>query len=89
MDATTTKVTSIIPRLTENNYAKWNRNIRAVLRKRKLWKYTQSEWRSNEKMLNPDWEDKSTDAADLMTSTITAPIQAKLTKDEFKDGYKM
>ena len=91
MDATSTKVTSLIPRLTENNYAEWNRNIRAVLRKQKLWKYTQSEWESNEEVLEEkaDWEEKSTEAADLMTPTITAPIQAKLTEDEFNDGYKM
>ncbi len=36
-----------------------------------------------------DWEEKSTEAANLMTPTITAPIQAKLTEDEFNDGYKM
>ena len=91
MDATTTKVTSLIPRLTENNYAEWNRNIRAVLRKQKLWKYTQSEWEASEKVPGgkADWEEKSIEAADLMTPTITAPIQAKLTEDEFNDGYKM
>lgn len=36
-----------------------------------------------------DWEEKSIEAANLMTPTITAPIQAKLTKDEFNDRYKM
>ena len=84
MDATATKVTSLIPRLTENNYAEWNRNIRAVLRKQKLWKYTQSEWESNEKVPEgkADWEEKSIQAANLMTPTITAPIQAKLTEDK-------
>ena len=73
MDATTTKVTSLIPRLTENNYAEWNRNIRAVLRKHKLWKYTQSEWGSDEGVLEKksDWEETSTEAADLMTPMIT------------------
>ena len=89
MDATTTKVTSLIPRLTENNYAEWNRNIRAVLRKQKLWKYTQIECQSSEKVLKAEWEEKSIEAADLMTPTITAPIQAKLTENEFNDGYKM
>ena len=91
MDATTTKVTSIIPRLTENNYAEWNRNIRAVLRKQKLWKYIQSAWALQEGAVekSSDWQEKSKEAADLMTPTITAPIQAKLTDDEFNDGYRM
>ncbi len=89
MDAATTKVTFFISRLTEKNHAEWNRNIRAVFHKQKLWKYTQSEWKSDEEVLKADWEEKSTDAADLMTPTITALIQAKLTEDNFNDGYKM
>ncbi len=89
MDATKTKVTFFISPLTGNNYARWNGNIPDVLCKQKLWKYTQSEWKSYEKVLKANWEEKSTYAGDLMTSTITAPIQAKLTKDKFNDGYKM
>lgn len=91
MDATTIKVTSLIPRLTENNHAEWNRNIRAVLRKQKLWKYIQSGWVLDEGLLEKqsNWEEKSIEAANLMTPTITAPIQPKLTEDEFNDGYKM
>ncbi len=91
MDATTTKVTSLLSGLTENNYDEWNRNICAVLRKQNLWKYIQSEWESIEEVLEEkaDWEKKSTEAADLMTPTITVPIPAKLTEDEFNDRYKM
>lgn len=92
MDAGTTKGSScLIPRLTEKNYAEWNRKICAVLQKQKLWKYTQSAWAPDDGVLETqsDWEEKSVEAADLMTLTITAPIQAKLTEDEFNDGYKM
>ncbi len=55
MDATITKVTSLITRLTENNYAEWDPNICDVLCKQKLWKYTQSEWESNKEV----WEEKA------------------------------
>lgn len=91
MDAATTKVSCLIPRLTEKNYAEWNQNISAILQKQKLWKYTQSTWGSDEGVLETqsDWEEKSIEAADLMTPTITGPIQVKLTEDEFNDGYKM
>ena len=89
MDAITTKVTSFIPRLTENNYVEWNRNICAIFYKQKLWIYTQLEWKSDKKVLKAEWEKKSTDTADLMTPTITAPIQAKLAEEEFNNRYKM
>ena len=91
MDAVT-KITSLVPRLEEKNYNEWNRNIRAILRKNKLWKYTQSEFPKADKdnlLSQSEWDDKAVEAADMMTPTITAGIQAKLTEDEFNDGYKM
>lgn len=36
-----------------------------------------------------DWEEKSTEVTNLMTLTITAPIQVKLTKDGFNNRYKI
>lgn len=96
MDAATTKGSSsfLIPRLTEKNYAEWSQKICVMLQEQKLWKYTQWAWVSPDKGVlreetQSDWEEKSVEAADLMTPTITGPIQAKLTEDEFNDGYKM
>lgn len=89
MDTITTKVTFLIRRLTENNYTEWNWNICAILHKQKLWKYTLSEWKFDEKLMKADWEEKLTNMADLMTPMITALIQAKLTKEEFNNGYKI
>lgn len=96
MDAATTKGSSscLIPRLTEKNYAEWSQKIRVMLQEQKLWKYTQSTWGSPDNGVlgeetQSDWEEKSVEAADLMTPTITGPIQAKLTEDEFNGGYKI
>lgn len=91
MDAASAKVSCLIPRLTEKNYAEWNQKICAMLQQQKLWKYTQSAWGADKGVLETqsDWEEKTIEAADLMTPTITAPIQLKLTEDEFNDGYKM
>ncbi|KAF6238752.1 hypothetical protein HO173_003259 [Letharia columbiana] len=36
-----------------------------------------------------DWEEKSQEAADLMTPTISPGVQQKLTEAEFNDGYLM
>ena len=33
---------SHIRQLTEDNYAEWHIDVRALLRKQKLWKYTQN-----------------------------------------------
>lgn len=38
---------------------------------------------------NPNGTDKVIEAADMMTPTITAGIQAKLIEDGFNDGYKI
>lgn len=89
---TVTKISSLVPRLNEQNYNEWNRNIRAVLRKHKLWKYTQLAFSNTDPKDRPsesEWDEKATEAADMMTPTITAGIQAKLTEDQFNDGYKM
>lgn len=87
-----TKVSSLVPRLNEKNYNEWNRNIRAILRKHKLWKYTQAESPKTDEdnlITQVEWDKKAIEAADMMTPTITAAIQAKLTEDDFNNGYKM
>lgn len=91
--------------LTEENFGSWIVNIRAELRSKKLWKYTQSLYAEEattdegessttpvtkkEQKAMKQWEEKSQDAADLMTPTISPGVQQKLTEAEFNDGYLM
>ena len=62
-----------------------------MLWKQKLWKYIQLAWALQEEAIekSSNWQKKSMEATNLMTLTITAPIQTKLTDDKFNDGYKM
>ena len=86
--------------LTESNFGLWFVNIRAELRKKKLWEYTQSiyvsesistgdEISTKEQKAIKSWDDKSQEAADVMTPTISPGVQQKLTEAEFNDGYLM
>ncbi len=96
--------------LKEHNFGSWFVNIRAELRKSKLWEYTQGVYQSEsgtatmatteetgespqitkkEEKAIKQWEEKSQDAADLMTPTISPGIQLLLTDEEFNDGFLM
>ena len=98
--------------LKEDNFSTWFVDIRAKLRSKKLWTYTQSPYVSTEETTTAvdtatgdqtstpvvskkeqkaikDWEDKSQEAADLMTPTISRVVKRKLTELEFNDGYLM
>lgn len=92
-----------IDSLKDHNFGSWFVNIRAELRKKKLWEYTQNAYadettpeegdsatiiKKKEKTTR-DWEQKSQEAADLMTPTISPGVQQKLTELEFNDGYLM
>ena len=91
--------------LTESNFSSWIVDTRARLRSKKLWEYTQNVYitedlvtsedgktsqtsRKEEKKLQ-QWEEKSQEAADLMTPTISRSVKQKLTEAEFNDGYLM
>ncbi len=96
-----------IDALTEENFGLWFVNIRAELRSKKLWKYTQEVYESEDSTVTEEstekpppvskrvqkemkeWEEKSQEAADVMTPTISPGIQLKLTEAEFNDGYLM
>ena len=84
--------------LTEQNFGSWFVNIRAELRSKELWKYTQEVYveestsdppKAKEQKVMKEWEDKCQKAADLMTPTISPGVQQKLTEAEFNDGYLM
>ena len=73
-----------ILRLTEDNFSDWNVDIRALLRSKKLWKYTQEACPEGTRNAEK-WEE----TADLMTPTLSTSVKSKLTEEEFNDGYKM
>lgn len=103
--------------LREDNFSTWFIDIRAKLRSKKLWKYTQSAYIADnttttttttiiteegesssappppvtkkEQKAIQDWEDKSLEAADIMTPTISRAVKRRLTEAEFDDGYLM
>ena len=81
---------SPIRQLNEGNYSEWLVDIRALLRKQNLWKYTQE---SAPGTLTPSalakWIESSTDAADAMTPTISGLVKQRLTQDDFNCGLKM
>ncbi len=70
---------SPIPQLTDDNYPEWLVDIKALLRKQKLWKYTQEpppESLSNAALAK--WKESSTDAADVITPTVSGPAKKKV-----------
>lgn len=71
--------------LKEDNFNDWIIDVRAHLRKEKLWKYTQEI--GDKKSL--EWEEKAQEAADFMTPTISPAVKRKLTEAEFDNGYLM
>lgn len=59
-------------------------NIRALLRKQKLWKYTQEEPPVTLTVAAlTKWKESSQEAADVMTPTVSDPVKALLTALEF------
>ena len=90
--------------LTEKNFGSWFVNIRAELRTKKLWEYTQNAYTEEvseegkplseaatkkAEKTQRQWEEKAQEAADLMTPTISPGVQQKLTEADFNDGYLM
>lgn len=81
---------SSIRQLTDDNYPSWIIDIRAELRKRKLWKYTQEcAPESLTVTALGKWKDSCQEAADEMTPTISDTVKAKLQTDAFDDGFLM
>ena len=87
---TSTSSRSSIPKLTDENYPSWLLDVKAVLRKQKLWKYTQE---NIPESLNTSalakWKESSRDAADEMTPTISEIVKDKLQADAFDCGFLM
>jgi len=73
---------SSIPKLTEENYSEWLIDIRALLRRNKLWDSTQAE-------IPEAKGGQLQEAADLMTPTISSSIKKQLSEEEFNNGHLM
>ena len=76
-----------IESLTEGNFSSWFVDIRAELRTKKLWKYTQGPYESDGNQAK--WEEKAQEAADIMTPTVSSGVKQGLTEAEFNDGHLM
>lgn len=90
MPNTSTKFT--IPTLTEKNYTTWLIDIRAVLRKAKIWTYTQTTYveyakKEDATITGDDWEQGAIEAADTIVPTISTGIKQRLSEAHFDDGY--
>ncbi len=69
--------------LTEDNFSDWLTDIRAHLRPKRLWQYTQTAL--DDKLS----QEKAEEAADAMTPTTSVGVKQKLIKEDFNNGYKM
>ena len=81
---------SPIRQLVEDNYAEWLIDIRAYLRSKKLWEYTQSGPDPEKSVpIQTKWLHSAMEAADLMTPTISGSVKQKLQTDAFDNGFIM
>ena len=81
---------SSICQLTEDNYPSWLIDIRAELRKHKLWKYTQEiPSESLTVAALAKWKESSTEAVDTMTPTITVTVKQILQSNAYDCGFVM
>lgn len=88
MDPETSSFKSPIRQLTDNNYSEWLIDIKALLRDKKLWNYTQEAPDSNKSVAaQAKWRDSAMEVVDLITPTISGPIKQKLQANAFDDGY--
>lgn len=79
-----------IRQLTDDNYSSWLIDIRAELRKAKLWKYTQEcPSESLTATALAKWKDSNQEAADEMTPTISETVKQRLQANAFDDGFLM
>lgn len=91
--ASTSASKLVIPLLTEKNYTTWLINVRALLRREKLWVYTQYTYEEYKKqngdtaITQAEWDDHAEQAADVLTPTISPGQQDRLNEEHFNNGY--
>ncbi|SRR6266498_2154807 len=84
MSDSTAIATNPVPLLTSKNFSEWVIKIRAQLRQKKLWKYTQEALTEVSKATESS---KHEEAADTMVLTISSSVMRQLTESELNDGY--
>jgi hypothetical protein len=77
-----------------NNYGRWKDKAKAILRREKLWKYTQPPSKDGDGKVVPPADPEREkelleDAADLLTLIISDSILDRLTKEEKVEGRKL
>ncbi len=93
-------ISSHAPPLTEENFTDWLIDTRAHLRSKKLWKYTQEQYNGGPEIpeegetatagkKRKDWQEKTEEATNIMTPTISPAIKKTLTEAEFNNGRKI
>ena len=81
---------SPIRQLAEDNYTEWLIDIKAYLRSKKLWEYTQSGPDPEKSaQIQAKWLHSAMEAADLMTPTISGSVKQKIQTDAFDNGFTM
>ena len=81
---------SPIRQLAEHNYTEWLIDVRAYLRSKKLWEYTQSSPDPDKSaQIQAKWLHSAMEAADLMTPTISGSVKQKLKTNTFDNGFLM
>ena len=86
MSESTSTASNPVPLLTSENFSEWMVKIRAQLRQKKLWKYTQEPLTDESKTTESS---KYEEAADVMILTISSSIMQQLTDSELNDGHKL
>ena len=84
MSESTVSAINPVPLLTSENFSEWMIKIRAQLRQKKQWRYTQEPLSDDSKATESSKHEK---AADTMVLTISSSIMQKLTETELNDGY--
>jgi hypothetical protein len=84
MSESTASATNPVSLLTSENFSEWMIKIRAQLRQKKLWRYTQEPLSDDSKSTKLS---KHEEAADAIVLTISSSIMQKLTESELNNGY--
>lgn len=88
---TATQGSTKIPLLTDKNYTTWLIDIRAILRKAKLWLYTQYSYDELKKhykdVTKAQYDEYSMEAADTLVPTISTSVKQRLSESHFDNGY--
>jgi hypothetical protein len=73
----------------EENYATWSMDIKALLRRHKVWTYTQQVPPTATSTESAKYDEKNIEAADFITLTLSDKVKLVLSSHHFDSGYEM